>query len=673
MIILRSIATIVILFTSSQILAAPCPSPFSTPDPMASLSSTGTTTQTGQGTSGQGHADQNANAAGGSSDAQLLGCGGTEVAPSAPTNFASPSTDGDGTFTLTWTASTGMVLNSDYRVSRSLNGGAYQSLTSLSRTATSYTTSSLADGNYTFRILACNEETTLKCSSGAISGNTEVRRKPSTPAAISNVNSTSSSVTLHWTKPSGTVTYYSIRYRAIGSGAWSYMTSNTGSTSTAKNHTGRSNNTNYEYKVRACNTVSWACSGYSAVNLVKVRFKPSIPAAITNVNSTSSSVALNWTKPSGTVTYYSIRYQVAGSGSWAYATSNTGSSSTSYTHTGRSNNTNYEHKVRACNEFSWACSGYGAVNSVKVRFKPSTPAAITNVNSTSSSVTLNWAKPSGTVTYYSIRYQVAGSGSWSYATSNTGSSSTSYTHTGRSNNTNFEHKVRACNEFSWACSGYSSVNSVKVRFKPSAPAKPSDINSTSTSYTMNWTKPSGTVSFYSLQERVAGGSWSTVVSNTSATSRSITGKIDSTNYQYRVRACNSYTWACSGYSSVNLVKVRIKPGIPVAPTVTMNGTSLTVYWVKPSGNVTHYNIEKSLNMGGWTSAIDGDTGLSETFNLGNGSWRFRVMACNDFNCTSASSASSPVTITGSREVQFIHTDLLGSPVATSNKEGNINE
>lgn len=561
-----------------------------------------------------------------------------KLKPSVPAAMANIN-DTNGNFSLSWTLPSGSVTY--YSVQERVAGGSWVTLVS-NTSATSYTRSGLSNNtNYEYRVKACNTAS-WACSNYSTANSVKIRFKPSTPAKPGNIDSTSTGFTVSWSKPSGTVSFYSLQERVAG-GSWSTIASSTSATSKAISS--KVNGTNYEYRVRACNSYTWACSSYGSANSVKVRLKPSSPAAPSRPSTSTGSAAINWTKPSGNVSYYDLQKRLDNAGSWM--TGKYGDTDTSETLTGLTEGL-WDFRVRACNGYSWACSGYSSASSdTDVKLKPSAPVAIDDINTTSSSLALSWVKPSGTVNYYSIRYREVG-GSWAYAISDTGSTATTFTHTGRSNNTDYEYKVRACNA-SWSCSGYSAVNLVKVRFKPSSPAKPGDVNSSATGFSVSWSKPSGTVTYYSLQERVAGESWSTIVSNTAATSQDISGKVNGTNYEYRVRACNAYSWACSAYGSVNSAKVRLKPSIPAAPTRPSTSTgSAAISWTQPSGNISYYDLQKRLNnAGSWLTGKLADTNTSETLSgLTDGLWDFRVRACNDYSwaCSGYSAISSDTTV-----------------------------
>ncbi len=400
----------------------------------------------------------------------------------------------------------------------------------------------------------------------------------------------------------------------------------------------------YQYRVKACDEYKDkdVCSDWGFSSEIEVRNKPSTPSKPSDKNSTSTSFSISWSKPSGTVTYYSVQEKV-GSGSWStIVSSQTG---TSLSRSGKSNNSVYYYRVRACNTESWSCSSYSSQNTVRVELKPSTPSAPNNVNSTATDYTVNWSKPSGSVNFYQVQERESG-GSWKdIATSH---SSTSISRSGKSNNKDYEYRVRACNSYTWSCSGYSSANSVKVRLKPSTPSAPSRPSTSTGSAAVSWTKPSGTVTYYDVQKRKDNGSWSNAKTGDTNTSETLTGLTDGA-WDFRVRACNGYSWSCSSYSSASSdTTVRLKPSAPSAPSRPSTSTgSASISWTKPSGTVTYYDLQKRKDNGSWSNAKTGDTGTSETITgLTDGAWDYRVRACNGYSwaCSGYSSASSDTTV-----------------------------
>ena len=472
---------------------------------------------------------------------------------------------------------------------------------------------------------------------------------------VSVTNSTSGSYTVSWsaasnmdTSGTGQQGYELLEYKN-GSFVKTYYTSPTTRTQSISNNP----DGNYQYKVRGCNTnINMGvpvCGNYSSLSSTNyVRHKPSKPSAPSPSSSTStSSLTLTMSKPSGNVAFYRIQKR-KDSGSWVWADSN--HANNSKTISGLTDGS-WDFRFNACNDYTWACSSYSADSSnVTVRNKPSvpTPPAVADTTVTNGSISISWTKPSGSVSMYDVIEYKAGVSGYNVVANDI--SATSLSLTGRSSG-DYTYRVRACNGYGWSCSGYSSYSAAaKVRLLPSKPAVPTVSSTTSTgSVSVSWSKPSGTVSFYRIQKRLNSGSWSWADSSHSTTSLSVSGLTEG-SWDFRVQACNGYSWACSSYSTDSAnVTVHIPPSTPAAPSIndtTVNG-SVTVSWVKPSGNVSLYRLQKRKNNGSWTWADSNHSSTSKTVTgLTDGSWDFRVRACNGgtWSCSSYSADSANTTV-----------------------------
>ena len=215
--------------------------------------------------------------------------GGTQVpVPSTPQNVSVPKSSTSGSYTLTWSSSYLMQTLSRYRIEETNQTTGYRSIAAVDKNTLSYAFSGKADGTYTYRVKACNVDAkygTEKCSAWGYSSSIVINSVPSTPSTPTGpTTSETGAYTIGWSKPSGTVTYYSLQERA-NSGSWSVINSST--TSLSQNLSGKGNGT-YDYRVRACN--SGGCSGYSNYFRVTVQLdganiipdaplvSPSVPA-----------------------------------------------------------------------------------------------------------------------------------------------------------------------------------------------------------------------------------------------------------------------------------------------------------------------------------------------------------------------------------------------------------
>ena len=234
------------------------------------------------------------------------------------------------------------------------------------------------------------------------------------PAQPTNVRATAGNrqVTLMWTKPPGTITGHEVRYAKSGSpyGDWAAIAGSSAST-VSYTVTGLDGGSAYNFKVRAVNGTAKGLDSRVASATPTGASTPIAPAAPTSLSASAGNaqVTLNWTKPSGDITGYKLRYGKTGdknSATWA-AIPSSGASTTTHTVTGLDNGEEYSFKVRAVN------SGGDGIATDWVTATPvlSTPAVApappTNVVATAGNrqVALTWTKPPGTITGYEVRYK----------------------------------------------------------------------------------------------------------------------------------------------------------------------------------------------------------------------------------------------------------------------------
>jgi len=146
---------------------------------------------------------------------------------------------------------------------------------------------------------------------------------------------------------------------------------------------------------------------------------------------------------------------------------------------------------------------------------------------------------------------------------------------------------------------------------------------------------------YNLQQRINGGGWTTV-SASAAQSWSASGEV-SGSYSYQVQACNAV--GCGPWSAVGTDTVTLPP-IPATPSITVPSTnatgSYTVSWAGVA-NATSYTLQQQVNGGGWTT-VSTSTSTSWAASVANGTYGYRIQACDISGC-SAWSGTSTVVVT----------------------------
>ncbi len=515
------------------------------------------------------------------------------VIPSTPSGLTSPASDTNGSYTVSWSASSGA---STYTLQRQLNSGAWSTIQNTS--SLSKSESGLANGSYGYRVRACGG---AGCSSYSSTKTTSVLSVPGVPGAISTPASNSSGdYTVSWGAASGSVTSYTLQERA-NSGSWSTIQSSSARSFSVTDKV----NGSFDYRTRACN--GSGCSAYTAVKTTQVSIFLTIAASPNP--STTGTVTLSWSTSVLNANSYSV-YDVTGGGK-IFKSSTTGGS---VVLSGLDNGT-YTFLVEAviyAQEIGTITIPAGEVIvTVAVAIPPVPGGLTTPASDTNGSYTVSWNSASGASTY-TLQRQL-NSGAW---TTIQNTSAVTKAESGLANGT-YGYRVRACN--SGGCSGYAATQTTTVLLVPGVPgAISTPSSSVSGDYTVSWTAASGTVTSYTLQEQVDGGSWISIQSN-SALSRVITDNLNGA-YGYRVRACNGS--GCSGYTAVQTTQVTILVTISASPNPSTTG-NVTLSWDDSVLNADSYSVY-DVTGGGRTFIVSVTAGSAALTGLSNGTYDFLV-------------------------------------------------
>ncbi len=153
------------------------------------------------------------------------------------------------------------------------------------------------------------------------------------------------------------------------------------------------------------------------------------------------------------------------------------------------------------------------------------------------------------------------------------------------------------------------------------------------SVTLSWPAALGTVTHYEVQKQFNGGSWSSLYTGTSRSKTSSSMAVGT--WRFRVRACHNTD--CSDYRYSSDVSVTSPtPAIPdsmsISPTST-TATSVSASWSSVPGHITHYDAQRRLDSGSWSTFYSGADSSTTSSAMSVGSWRFRVRACNESDCS----------------------------------------
>ena len=198
---------------------------------------------------------------------------------------------------------------------------------------------------------------TNNCSSAVKVTVGAVTSVPGAPTGLTATANGQTQIDLSWSAPSddggAAITGYKIEVSTNGS-SWSNLESDTRSTATSYSHTGLTAGATRHYRVSAINSAGAgpASNTDSATTEAAPATRPGAPTGLTATADGQTEIDLSWTAPSSDggadITGYRIEVSTGGS-SWSDLVADTGSTTTSYSHTGLTAGATRHYRVSAIN------------------------------------------------------------------------------------------------------------------------------------------------------------------------------------------------------------------------------------------------------------------------------------------------------------------------------------
>ncbi|MEX2282481.1 MAG: fibronectin type III domain-containing protein, partial [Gemmatimonadota bacterium] len=554
-----------------------------------------------------------------------------EPVPSVPSNLtATPVSVSQ--INLGWTASTGDVAR--YRIERRTSAsGAFVLIDSVAANTTAYQNSGLTPATlYAYRVQACNTTGCSGSSNEALASTPQAA--PSAPSGLTASAVSGSRIDLAWSAAGGTVASYRIERRMGAAGTYAVIDSVSAATHTYQN-SGLASETQYFYRVQACNTVG--CSGFTNdASATTGQIAPGTPTALNATTFSASQINLAWTASTGTITRYRIERKTGAAGTFAVIDS-VAATATTYQNTGLTAATLYFYRIQACN--GAGCSAFSTETSATTH--PLAPAGFTANAASSSQINLSWNASSGIVDSYKIERKTGAAAFTEIASVN--GATFAYTDQGLTAATPYDYQVRACN--AGGCSAFSVTSTATTQ--PAVPGAPSALLATTVSSSqidLSWTAATGTVDTYRVERSATSGSGFTEIASVARTTTAYqnTGLSAATQYFYRVLACN--TGGCTLPSAEASATTR--PGAPLTlGATTVSSSQIDLSWSAAAGTDS-YSVERSTTSGsGFIVIASGvlattyqSTGLSAATQ-----YFYRVLACNTGGCSGPGAEASATT------------------------------
>ena len=476
------------------------------------------------------------------------------------------------------------------------------------------------DTEYDFRISGYGNGTTYAAEWGdTAEDDAETLREPIAPSNFSATALDKTRVRLTWRSLSG-ITKYRVERKLSTSNTWTTVSSNVSSSSTSYTVTGLTKDTEYDFRISGYGngttyTAEW---GDTAEDDAETLREPIAPSNFSATALDKTRVQLTWRSLSG-ITKYRVERKLSTSNTWTTVSSNVSSSSTSYTVTGLTKDTEYDFRISGYGNGTTYTAEWGdtAEDDAETLREPIAPSNFSATALDKTRVRLTWRSLSG-ITKYRVERKLSTSNTWTTVSSNVSSSSTSYTVTGLTKDTEYDFRI----------SGYGNGTTYTAEWGDTAeddaetlrePIAPSNFSATALDKTrvrLTWRSLSGITKYRVERKLSTSNTWTTVSSNvsSSSTSYTVTGLTKDTEYDFRISGYGNGTtytaeWGDTAEDDAETLREPIAPSNFSA--TALDKTRVRLTWRSLSG-ITKYRVGRKLSTSNTWTTVSSNVSSSST-------------------------------------------------------------
>jgi hypothetical protein len=507
----------------------------------------------------------------------------------------------------------------NFVLERSVNGGGFSTLVTLSTNNTTYLDASIAPGNnYEYRVKAIN---TYGESDYSSTVNLTALPAPEVPTGLTATQLTTTEVEINWTDNSDNEDNFVLERNTNGGGFSILITLSANISSYLDASVSPGNN--YEYRIKALNT--YGESDYSNTVNLTVLPAPDAPSGLSAIQLTTTEVDITWTDNSDNEDNFVLERSVNGGGFNTLITLWANSSTFSDFDVIPGNN--YSYRIKAINTYGE--SDYSNIVNLTVFPAPNVPTGLTATQLTINEIDITWTDNSDNEDNFVLERSVNGGGFSTLVTLST--NNTTYLDASIASGNNYEYRVKAINTYGE--SDYSSIVNLTALPAPEVPTGLTATQLTTTEVEINWTDDSDNEDNFVLERNTNGGGFSILITLSANISSYLDASVSpGNNYEYRIKALNTY--GESDYSNTVNLTVLPAPDAPSGLTANqLTTTEVDITWTDNSDNEDNFVLERSVNGGGFTTLINlwaNSSSFSDFDVIPGNNYSYRIKATNTY-------------------------------------------